>query len=155
MKTIKIILLFFLIVPFSASGQLEGEYCYNDDLQIECITFFDSNKFEYYYFGCYLLENSKGRYTFKDDSLILFLERDSISEMDFEVNTSICNSDSIGISIKLDDVMVFLSFGNLPTQFIYSDTVYKIKKSEDSVLLSLSSVDFKMIRVFFSFKYKL
>ncbi|MHB1277673.1 MAG: carboxypeptidase-like regulatory domain-containing protein [Bacteroidia bacterium] len=59
-------------------GQLKGEYCYSFGFGSDCITFLDSNRFEYSSSHCTGHDHGKGKYMLKGKNLILEFQSDTV-----------------------------------------------------------------------------
>src|SRR5690606_13559919 len=86
MTTTTTIMLLLTTIPTMVFGQLKGKFCHHFGFESECITFLDSNKFEYSNAHCTGLNEGKGVYTIHDDNLILQFQTDTANNTKYKVS---------------------------------------------------------------------
>src|SRR5690606_42112539 len=86
MTTTTTIMLLLTTIPTMVFGQLKGKFCHHFGFESKCITFLDSNKFEYSNAHCTGLNEGKGVYTIHDDILILQFQTDTANNTKYKVS---------------------------------------------------------------------
>ena len=102
MTTKAIILLLFINIPTILFGQLKGEFCHGFGFGVECITFLDSNKFEYSHIHCTGHNKGIGVYTLVGNKLTLQFETDTTNNTKYNVSIQKAptNSDTITVEVN-------------------------------------------------------
>ncbi len=164
MKIAFTIFLLLSTINISVFAQLKGKYCYGDGFNVECITFLENNRFEFYYRNCTDYGLGIGVYSLDKRNLTLQFQTDTIinTPIEFSMQKEVLNSDSNDsdsflivvnvLSIQNKEVLPLSSViikGNADKRIYGTITdldgygKFKVPKNLDSVTLTVESLGFE------------